>query len=103
MNGKYILKGHKAVLCHDLIEWARWFEDGSNRRVAADDVNGIHISTVFLGLDHRWDNGPPMLFETMTFGKGFEQEQERYSTWDEAMEGHAKMIERVKAAIPASA
>jgi aminoglycoside phosphotransferase family enzyme len=57
-------------------------------------VREVHISTVFLGLDHSFDEGRPLLFETMTFG-GQEHDQricERCTTWDEAVAQH----ERVK-------
>ena len=53
---------------------------------------------VFLGLDHQYGEGPPVLFETMVFGGELDQEQVRYHTWEEAAAGHAAMVERVKAA-----
>lgn len=52
--------------------------------------NGAWVSTVFLGINHRWGSGPPLLFETMVFwetGRGPEL-QVRWSTWLEAEEGH---------------
>lgn len=40
--------------------------------------------------------GPPVLFETLAFRKGGENDEqcERYSTWDDAEAGHAAMIRR---------
>lgn len=32
-TGKYILAGHSAVECHDLLEWGQWIET-ADRRVA---------------------------------------------------------------------
>jgi hypothetical protein len=52
--------------CEDLLEWARWYEERDNRRVALDEVNGVRVSTVFLGLDHGWGRGAPALWETMS-------------------------------------
>lgn len=55
------------------------------------------VSTVFLGLDHRYsDEGLPILFETMVFdGNGFdEQDMERYCTYKEALDGHWAMVEK---------
>ena len=46
------------------------------------------VSTVFLGLDHAFDGGTPLLFETMIFGGEHDEYQERYATWDEAEAGH---------------
>lgn len=93
MMDHYILKDKLPIKC-DLLIWARWFEQ-NNRRVASDDVNGIQVSTVFLGIDHRWGQGRPLLFETMVFGGEYNQACERYSTWEEAEIGHSEMLAKV--------
>jgi hypothetical protein len=64
-------------------------------RVADDTLGAVRVSTVFLGLDHRWGDGPPLLFETMVFGGPLNGNQERYSTWDAAAEGHTLWLMRV--------
>ena len=93
MNGRYILRDRKPVECADLLEWGRWFEDIENRRVARDEFGDVHVSTVFLGLDHRFgDEGPLILFETMIFGGEHDGYERRYSTWTEAEAGHAKAV-----------
>ena len=77
-------------------QWAR-------RQVRSTDLDGeqgcstdVHISTVFLGLNHNFLNeGPPLLFETMVFGGVADEEMQRYETWDEAVAGHAEMIDDV--------
>ena len=43
--------------------WSREY-----RRVAQNYVGDVHVSTVFLPIDHGWGEGPPVLFETMVFG-----------------------------------
>jgi hypothetical protein len=54
----------------------------------------LRISTVFLGVNYAYSpNEPPLLFETMVFGGEHDLFQERYRTWDEAVEGHARAIE----------
>lgn len=86
------------------------------RRVARDELpGGGLISTVFLGLDHRFDGGwPPILFETMVFGppiygdggESYRREgfaQERYATWAEAEAGHAVLLEKFRDAFKAVA
>lgn len=68
-------------------------------RVACDHVGEYFVSTVFLGMNHQWGNGPPLWFETMVFkGEGFgnEQLQERCSTWAEAEATHAKAVAMAK-------
>lgn len=95
MSYKYILDGRKAVPIEDVILWANWF-DSADRHVAQNIIKGVKISTVFLGLDHSFGDGEPLLFETMVFGGELDQDMDRYSTWDKAEEGHKKMVERVK-------
>lgn len=94
---QYILKNKKPVPCDDQIEWGIYMIDNKkvNNTILPD---GTHISTVFLGLDHAYsfENTTPILFETMIFGNPkFENYQERYSTWEEAEQGHQKAIELI--------
>ena len=103
MMGRYILDGHTPVRCDDIMAWTQWFEQGDDvRRVGLDENDGgVRVSTVFLGLDHGFGRGEPVLFETMVFGGSHDGDQKRYATWDEAVAGHhAKLI---KVGIPASA
>lgn len=96
----WILKGHEPVEA-GMMEWAEWFESAPNRRVAVTEGGDYTISTVFLGVDHRFvGDGPPLLFETMVFDKDGGGDTYRYSTWDEAEAGHAAVVEewREKAA-----
>ena len=95
---RYVLRGRELVECVDLMEWARWFET-AERHVARDEVGGVSVSTVFLGLDHQFGNGPPLLFETMIFGGTHDQHQERYSTWAEAEQGHQKALALVRGSL----
>jgi hypothetical protein len=116
----YILNGHEPVALtgpNAVHQWARWFEgaigiDGpearrkDKRRVAFTDLGFCTVSTVFLGIDHRFfDDGPPILFESMVFanptpGAAFPDELEglmdRYCTWDEAEAGHEAMVAKVR-------
>lgn len=86
---------HSVSEVEDLLTWAAWFET-ADRVVAAANRQGFLVSTVFLGLDHQWGAGPPVLFETMIFGPaGGENYCERYSTWDEALAGHRRALEAV--------
>lgn len=87
-----------------LLEWARDFEDTD--RVVARTVlpNGLVVSTVWIGLDHNFGAGPPLIFETMVFDRyerpvnrfGWVElmreglDQTRYSSEAEARVGHEK-------------
>lgn len=92
------LDTHEVHKC-SLGDWAEMMERRESRRVASTDVGEVQVSTVFLGLDHNWGIGAPLIFETMVFGGPLDQEMDRYSTWDEAEAGHAVMVQRVRDAI----
>jgi hypothetical protein len=97
VSDKYLLIGQTPVPCEDLMEWALAFEV-MDRRVASTNVLGglCLVSTVFLGLDHAFLGGPPLLFETMAFWRGeFGGEMRRCSTWAEAEAQHARMCREV--------
>lgn len=64
------------------------------RIVGSTEFPGGRVSTVFLQLDHAYDGGKPLVFETMVFGGPHDGDQERYSTWDEAEAGHARYVEK---------
>lgn len=96
VSDTYILKGHEPVKT-DYMTWAMWFEANQHARIVGrDTVNGVNVSTVFLGLDHNWGGGPPHIFETMIFGGGFDQETWRYSTWSEAELGHQAVVAELR-------
>lgn len=61
-------------------------------------INDETVSTVFLAIDHNYDyssNPKPILFETMIFGGYRDGDQERYSSWDEALEGHNRIVNEI--------
>ena len=97
MNRRYILDEHTPVCCEDLKTWATWFER-ADRRVARDIVGESTVSTVFLGLDHAWGGGPPLLFETVVFQGPLDGECDRYETWDAAVAGHRALVARLQEA-----
>jgi hypothetical protein len=96
MNDKYILDGKTPVPAADLMTWAKWFET-ANRHVASTEVGNMRVSTVFLGLNHQYGSGPPLLFETMIFGGPEDAEyQDRCSTWEEAEAMHQRAVEHAR-------
>jgi hypothetical protein len=111
MSRLYKLEGKKAVRVTDepgSEEWlgaASRLESGDNC-VAQDFVDGvkdefgteieIHVSTVFLGINHNFrGEGPPIVFETMVFGGAFDRQQRRYATWEEAEWGHIEILTEI--------
>src|SRR5262245_36177649 len=74
--------------CNDVIVWGQWMQQ-ANRIVKQDFVEGltdvtaagrgrVGVSTVFLGLNHRFfGQGPPILWETLVFGTTLDGEMVR--------------------------
>lgn len=95
----YILKDNGQVVIEpDLLTWARWFEDLSVRLVKQEWVENVRISTVFLGLDHNFgDEGPPILWETMTFSNNqlFHTETHRCAGGREQAEAMHEEVKRL--------
>jgi len=101
---RYILAedGKTPIECDNLTLWGKWFE-GAERRVARwNSPDGDMVSTVFLGLDHNFDGGKPLLWETLTQSKDIADEKmERYETYEEAINGHERAIIAVETKLKA--
>ena len=67
----------------------------TQRRVAWTERGGVAVSTVFLVIDHNHGRGAPILWETMVERDGGWEEQDRYCTLKEAIEGHKAMVAEV--------
>ncbi len=58
------------------IKWAMLMEE--NRSVGdTKTLYGERLSTVWLGLNHNWGNGAPLIFETMLFAPKSEAQRDR--------------------------
>lgn len=93
--------------------YAKWMmannyhPDGRVKHVALtflDDDKGFdgpYVSTVFLGTDHSFrGDGPPVLWETMVFGLGDDDDwQQRYTNKLAAIAGHDQMVALARAII----
>jgi hypothetical protein len=101
----YTLVNRNPVLVPDLIEWAHEMVKCRATlnsygidpwRVAETELGQARISTVFLGIDHQFFGGKPLLFETMIFGGQHDKYQNRCSTWDEAEKMHEEAVTLVR-------
>lgn len=65
------------------------------KQVAYDELdNGTHISTVWLGFDHGYGPGGPIIFETLVANSEWEeQEMYRYCTEEEALKHHKHLVD----------
>lgn len=91
MCDRYILDDEgRPVKSPNLMSWAKWIERGENRVLAQTRHENVKVSTIFLGLDHSLSNSTPVLWETMIFGGEHDAEQARYTTREDALEGHKR-------------
>jgi hypothetical protein len=66
-----------------MLDWARKLEDTDYRIVAQHWIRGWMVSTVWLGINHRFGgDGAPVIFETMIFQPGDESPDGRVSSED---------------------
>lgn len=86
-------------------EWeaAAFYDDGYQRVAETTLPTGKWVSTVWLGVDHLFRApGKPLIFETLVFprsgskvhGDWEDLDCDRYATEEEALAGHAKMVEK---------
>ena len=79
-------------------EWGKLLEDKDYKIIKQETLpDGKKVSTVWLGLDHNFGEGEPLIFETMVFpseGDFSDVDVERYSTLEEAQKGHEEMVKK---------
>jgi len=98
----YVLDGERVVPASSMLEWAAWFEDANTRVDYTQITSDCSVSTIFIGFNHRYfSDGPPLVFETMIFGgpNDIENNQWRYSSWDDAETGHKAAVRIARAAL----
>ena len=92
----YILKYKKPIKA-TIEEYSKWISKNPKQKVVKQElINDSKVSTVFLGLDHSWENNVPILWETMIFGGKEDMYQDRYTSYKEALVGHEKAVNLVK-------
>lgn len=96
MSDKFTLDSDgNPVAEYDLLRWARWME-ANERSLRRTNIGQVCVSTVFLGIDHGFDGGRPVLWETMIFGGPTDAEQQwRYTSKSAAIDGHASAVKLV--------
>lgn len=96
MSRHYLLDENKKPYPVSIEQSLIGYTDPDMKIVQQDRVcdDTVFVSTVFLVLDHSYDD-TPVLFETMVFGGKYDQYQERYHTYEEALAGHKRVLEDV--------
>lgn len=84
--------------CDDLEFWSIWHLSDERRKVRQQtfpNAQGqeIYVSTVFLGTNHQFGDGPPVLWETMVWvGDEHLDFCWRYTSREAAIAGHARVV-----------
>ena len=94
MQGHYILENQKPVPCLDYDGWARL--SSQQKHVSLNYIGRKDwISTIFLGVEHGYECGKPIIFETMIFceDEKYDQYQERYTDFYEAAARHLEILD----------
>ena len=102
MASFYLLDDNLKIIKTDVVTWTKNRKDASKQiRLTELKKYNARISTVFLGIDHRFikeKDMPPILFETMIFWNTsyLDEFQLRYTSYDAAVLGHAMIISLIK-------
>lgn len=76
-------------------QWIALVGAEDTARVAVDLVGEVEVSTIWIGIDAT-DRPRPLIFETMIFGGLHHEHSWRWATEEEALAGHAGIVERLR-------
>ena len=79
----------------DINKWGKWLSE-YERSVGCDKIKECGVSTIFLGVDCSPFAHTPVLWETMIFGGEFDRETERYTSHEDAVNGHKRWVDKVR-------
>jgi len=78
-------------------EYFKLMKDNEYRIMALTPLpDGKRVSTVWLGINYNFSDGPPLIFETMVFPEdsGLDMDCSRYCSELMAIFGHVKMVRK---------
>jgi len=81
----------------ELMDWAMKFEDEEYRKVAFDVIDGVVVSTIWVGFD-AFDDVCPQIFESMLFTEAMVPYGDRwnYATEMQALVAHLTLVKQVQ-------
>lgn len=89
----YILDEDNQVVAANDLDYLAWNQENPARRVVAKTqiTQNLRVSTMFM-CDNLSFGKNPQFFESMVFGLEDEEECKRYTTYQEALEGHNLLV-----------
>jgi hypothetical protein len=98
MMENYILDDNNQPIKCSTELWANWMEQHPDRKIIGRTylTKDIFISTVFLGIDHSFNDSKPVLWETMICGGKYDGEMERYTSFQDAIDGHLMELDKIR-------
>lgn len=92
----YTLDENNKPIASTAMDSASWMDKNPEKKAVKQEyIDNVKVSTVFLGLDHAWNSDIPVLWETMIFGGEHDQYQDRYTSYEDALEGHQTALNLV--------
>jgi hypothetical protein len=97
----YRLVDRHAIPCKSYAEWIDAMTALKDPHLAYEEIGGMIVSTVFLGINMALipTHMPPQIFETAIL-YGQEPFQVRSARWEEAMHAHAVAVEIARGWMP---
>lgn len=90
----FVLENKVPVPVATLVQWNTKLT-GVSKVVKQTDMRFVFISTVFTGVN-KARTGNPLVFETRVWGGYYDGYIRRYSTWNEAENGHSEICKMIK-------
>jgi hypothetical protein len=103
---RYLLDENKKPYPVSIEESFKLYDDLDMKIVKSEylDNENVRVSTVFLGYNAAYYGAEdkPLFFETMVFGGAYDDYMVRYETYQEAVDGHNEIVNKIKSKLNAS-
>lgn len=77
----------------DMFAFSERLMDMAYKHVALTAIDDeCEVSTVWIGTDVSFGEGPPLIFETMIFGGPLDEQQWRWPNEEAALAGHDQVV-----------
>lgn len=100
----YVLDGKEIRKAAGVLEWADFFEEHRVVKSTVLSDQQLKVVTIFEGIDHSFGRHPePYLFSSAVINSGsrfIKELDDRYKTYDEAIEGHDKIVDHLSGLRP---